>query len=207
MLLPKDLDLEQNLIDIKDSLKYQLERKKNIEDKAKSVLGAITIAVTAITFAFINLEVKGTNVFNLISVSLLAISIISFTMATIRAIQSINLRSYFLNETIYEDNQSGISIITIKEKDEKLKKLIRDKVFNDYTISKSSNYAFASLILVRNGIICFTSFFLFAIIGKSYRPSYSENSSVVKPPNTIKSRQMPDAIKTPIDSTRNIRKK
>lgn len=120
--------------------------------------------------------------FNLIAVFFLLISIGSFTFATIRAIQALNIRPYFLNEFSYFITDDTIKVNLKLSETETLTQFIKKKSANDKTITETSNYVYASFILVRNGIICFTLFFVFAIIDKSLsaslRKSRVDNSSI-----------------------------
>ncbi|WP_025144860.1 hypothetical protein [Pedobacter jeongneungensis] len=140
----------------------QTERKKNLEDKAKSILGTISISITAITFS---LGFQGLKSGFSYTGIILILSVINFVAATIRAIQGLNLRAFYTYET-------GITITRYhihyeqNEQDADFEKLIRFKVLNDLILSKIANSTYAAYILVRNGIILFGLFFFLELFSR-----------------------------------------
>jgi hypothetical protein len=152
---------------LESDLEEQLNRKKIVEDKAKAILGTISITITAITFALINQKVFS-DPFSIIEVGLLLISVISFIMAIIRSIQSMNIRNYYLKQGIIDLVKDDRIVVAIEvDLRKKFEDLLYYKMANNNTILQNSNYAFAAFILVRNGLLSFTMFFIVSLIGKA----------------------------------------
>ncbi|SDL44651.1 hypothetical protein [Siphonobacter aquaeclarae] len=152
---------EEKIKILKESLSKQNDRRKIIEDKAKSVLSTISICVAAITFTLNNKEM----LFNLnISIFILFISILFLLNATIRAIQGINIRkTYVLEPKIEIESDGRVMSLDSRTPEEEFEILVKSKFLNDLILSKISNCVFASYILVRNGIVSFGLFFVVEI--------------------------------------------
>lgn len=153
----------QYITDIKLDLANQLERKKIIEDKAKSLLFIITVAITAITFSLNYLNSLTINNYQTVSICLVFLSIIYFVFGAIRALQTINIRLFNINQVKIECNTNKFVLIAKDDDSESLKGLIRDKQLNDLIILRLSNFTYASFNLIRNGIVLFVLFFISTI--------------------------------------------
>lgn len=154
--------------DIENMIKSQLERKGKLEDKAKSLLFIITLAITTATFSLSFLK-DTEDIF--ISPILAVLSICCFVFAGVRVISAINIRVYYIRELpiSYEEIQGGTNIqrrivVSENEPNDYLKDLIRNKALNDLICTKIANLTYASFILVRNGIILFACFFAVSIV-------------------------------------------
>lgn len=148
---------------VKADLKEQYDRKKIIEDKAKSLLFIITVSITAITFSLTYLNSLEINVPQTIALILLGVSIIYFVLGTIRALQTLNIRKFHVIQTAIEITDINYKLISKKSDTDFLKELIKSKQQNDLINIQLSNYTYASFTLIRNGIILFVSFFIMTI--------------------------------------------
>lgn len=148
---------------VKADLKEQHDRKKIIEDKAKSLLFIITVSITAITFSLNYLNTLEINVPQTIALFVLGISILYFVLGTIRALQTLNIRKFHIIQTVVEITDNNYKLTAKETETDFLKGLIKSKQQNDLINIQLSNYTYASFTLVRNGIILFVSFFIMTI--------------------------------------------
>ncbi len=151
--------IEQVKVDIKE----QHDRKKTIEDKAKSLLFIITVSITAITFSLTYLKSLEINVLQTIALIILGLSILYFVIGTIRALQTLNIRKFHIIQTVIEITDDNFKLTAKKADTDFLKELIKGKQQNDLINIQLSNYAYASFTLIRNGIILFVCFFIMTI--------------------------------------------
>ncbi len=157
-------DQEKDYIEqIKADIKEQHDRKKIIEDKAKSLLFIITVSITAITFSLTYLNSLEINVTQTIALILLGVSIVFFVLGTIRALQTLNIRKFHVIQTAIEITEVNYKLTAKKTDADFLKELIKSKQQNDLINIQLSNYTYASFTLIRNGIILFVSFFIMTI--------------------------------------------
>lgn len=155
---------EQDYIEqVKADIKEQHDRKKIIEDKAKSLLFIITVSITAITFSLTYLNSLEINVPQTIALILLGISILYFVLGTIRALQTLNIRKFHVIQTAIEITDVNYKLTAKKNDIDFLKELIKSKQQNDLINIQLSNYTYASFTLIRNGIVLFVSFFIMTI--------------------------------------------
>lgn len=148
---------------LKSDLKEQYDRKKIIEDKAKSLLFIITVSITAITFSLTYLNSLEINIPQTIALIALGISILYFVLGTIRALQTLNIRKFHVIQTVIEITDSNYKLTAKKNDTDFLKELIKSKQQNDLINVQLSNYTYASFTLIRNGIILFVCFFIVTI--------------------------------------------
>ena len=153
--------IEQVKIDIKE----QYDRKKNIEDKSKSLLFIIAVSITAITFSLTYLNSISFSVFQFIALVFLGISIIYFIQGAIKALQTVNVRQFHVIQVEVETNEQKFKLSAKKPDADFLKDLIKSKQLNDLINIRLSNYTYASFNLIRNGIIFFAIFFATTIFG------------------------------------------
>lgn len=164
---PSNIDIDAALEQLQMEYAAQMDRKKTIEDKAKSILATISISITAITFSLNYEKVSYQKSIEIISLVILMLSICYFIMGTIRAIQTINIRSFNVSQTQTSETNSEIKLIPLGTNVEQLQDLIKAKLLNDKIILKLGNFAWASFILVRNGIILFALYFIVSLIKKA----------------------------------------
>jgi len=153
---------------VKADLKEQHERKKIIEDKAKSLLFIIAVSITAITFSLTYLYSLHFNIFQVIALVFLGISILYFVSGVIRALQTLKIRPFNVIQTDVKITDSNYKLIAKKNDNEYLKELIIKKQLNDLTNVCLANYTYASFSLIRNGIIFFVLFFATTICGNYF---------------------------------------
>jgi len=166
---------EQDYIEqVKADLKEQHDRKKIIEDKAKSLLFIITVSITAITFSLTYLNSLEINVPQTIALILLGVSILYFVLGTIRALQTLNIREFHVIQTAIEITDDNYKLNAKKTDTDFLKELIKSKQQNDLINIQLSNYTYASFTLIRNGIVLFVSFFIMTIF-VSYLSKQNKN--------------------------------
>lgn len=147
---------------ITEEIEEQNNRKKSVEDKAKGLLLTITISITAITFS-LNYHKISLSIWGVFLTATLLISILYFISATIRIIHSMDVREWHVLQIKTEVVGDELMIQPIKENMPKLQELIRNRVLNDDTILIQANFVSAAYRLVRNGIICFSVYFIFSL--------------------------------------------
>jgi len=154
---------EDYIEQVKADLKEQHDRKKIIEDKAKSLLFIITVSITAITFSLNYLDTLEISVLQTIALIVLGVSILYFVLGTIRALQTLNIRKFHVVQTAIEITDSNYKLTQKKAELDFLKELIKSKQQNDLINIQLSNYTYASFTSIRNGIVLFVSFFILTI--------------------------------------------
>jgi len=173
---------EEYITQIKNDLGGQLERKKRIEDKAKSLLFIIAVSVTAITFSLSYLKSLKFDIYQVISLSILFVSVIYLVLGAIRALQALNIRKFYITQTNVEEANKVFILRKKKENEDHLKDLIKSKQLNDLINIQLSNFTYASFNLIRNGIILIVVFFIstisFSILSK--KPKTFDRHSINK---------------------------
>lgn len=165
--IPEAYPLNEFVKTVEEGLKQQSERKKIIDDKARSALGTITIGITAVSFTIKDFQFVFSEKLNVAAVVCLFMSVYFFLSASIRAIQSLYIRAYMSNEVSFELQDEKFQVNPLPDLQSRASQLFKNKITNDLIVQKSSNYAFASFSLIRNGIICFSLFFVLAVMAKS----------------------------------------
>jgi hypothetical protein len=148
---------------VKTDLENQHDRKKRIEDKAKSLLFIIAVTITAITFSLNYLNSLINSKYQLISICVLFLSIIYFVLGAIRALQSLNIRQFNINQADVTISKDKFILEAEVVDTEFLKDIIKCKQLNDLIINRLTNYIYASFNLIRNGIVLFVLFFITTI--------------------------------------------
>jgi len=164
---------------VRTDLENQFERKKRIEDKAKSLLFIIAVAITAITFSLNYLNSLTSDLCQSISVATVFLSIIYLVVGAIRALQTLNIRQFNVIQAEVEKKDHNFILIAKKENSDYLKELIKSKQLNDLINIRLSNYTYASFNLIRNGIILFVVFFI-STVSFSYLAKKENGSGVYK---------------------------
>lgn len=170
---------------IKIDLENQLERKKRIEDKAKSLLFIIAVAITAITFSLNYLNSLTIDVYQTISIAIVFLSIIYLVIGAIRALQTLNIRQFNITQATIDKDVDKYILKANQTDVDYLKDIIISKQLNDLINIRLSNYTYASFNLIRNGIILFVLFFI-TTISFSYFSKIEKNSGVHKIEKEIK---------------------
>lgn len=148
---------------VKLDLNNQLEIKKRIEDKAKSLLFIITVAITAITFSLNYLNSLTIDIYQSISIGIVFLSIIYLAIGAIRALQTLNIRQFNVIQANVVKGDNKYILKKEKSDEDYLKDIIKSKQLNDLINIRLSNYTYASFNLIRNGIILFVIFFVTTI--------------------------------------------
>ena len=167
---------------VKVDLKEQHDRKKIIEDKAKSLLFIIAVSITATTFTLNYLNSIVFNLYQIIALIFLGISISYFVWGVVRVLQTLNIRQFNVIQAEIEIIEPNYKLHAKKTDHDFLKELIRSKKLNDLINIRLSNYTYASFNLIRNGIIFFAMFFTTTILGSyfSKRNSTKDTYSINK---------------------------
>lgn len=163
----KEDDYIKNL---EEEIKIQLDRKVKIEDKAKSLLFIITLAITTITFSLNYLKENSNQI---IPIILILLSIIYFVFGGIRALQTFNIKQFHIVQTKINFQENKFILKPEKKSISYLKELIISKSLNDLINLKTSNLTYASFVLIRNGLITFVLFFI-STISISYFNNHEE---------------------------------
>lgn len=158
-----DDDVENYIEQVENDLDAQRDRKKSIEDKAKSLLSIIAVSITAITFSLNYLNSIIFSGYQIVAVCILFISIIYFIMGAIRALQTLNIRKFYIIQANVEIGTDKFKLHKNPEPKNLLENLIKKKQLNDLINVRLSNYAYASFNLIRNGIVMFVVFFISTI--------------------------------------------
>lgn len=154
-------ELSKSIELLEKEITIQYERKNKLEDKAKSILFVITIAITTITFSLNNAKEYTQNAFPLILISL---SIFYFIFAGIQALSTINVRKFHILQPLIIENENLLIMKQFIKDENYLKNITRSKYLNDLITSKISNSIFSAFILIRNGLILYLLFFIINII-------------------------------------------
>jgi len=161
-------DKKEYIDQVKADLKDQHDRKKIIEDKAKSLLFIIAVSITAITFSLTYLNSITFNIYQIVALLFLGISILYFVQGVIKALQTLNIRQFHVIQAEIEITEQNFKLSAKQLDDDFLKDLIKSKQQNDLINIRLSNYTFASFNLIRNGIIFFVVFFATTICGNYF---------------------------------------
>lgn len=153
--ISESVDKKKYVEILEKELKVQLERKKGIEDKVKSILFAITLTVTILIFALNSLELSYNNWFDYIPLSILIISVLCFILSACLSLKALELKEYNYLSVIKNDDNAQKIELNIKDDETVLIDAIKIKALNDFRIIKIGNYVSIAYSLIRNGIIGF----------------------------------------------------
>lgn len=159
------------ILKLKNEIEQQIERKIKLEDKAKSLLFIITLAITIITFSLTYIK---ENTYHLLPIIFIVLSIIHFIISGIRALQTLNIKEFNIHQANIKFKENEFILKKDKKPSLLLKELIKSKSLNDLINLKTSNYTFASFILIRNGLIFFVFFFVLSI-SKSFNVNETDS--------------------------------
>lgn len=155
---------------LEKELKAQLERKKGIEDKAKSILFAITLTVTILIFSLNSLKLSYNNWFDYVPLSILIMSVFCLIVSACLSLKALELKEYnYLFVVKNDDNTKNIELI-IKEDETALIDAIKTKALNDLRITKIGNYVSIAYSSIRNGIIGFALVLIILMLHSFFNP-------------------------------------
>lgn len=160
----KDIEL------LEKELKVQLERKKGIEDKAKSILFAMTLTVTILIFSVNSLKLSCNNWFDYIPLFILTISIFCLIISACMSLKALELKEY--NYLFVTKNDDSVKKLEIVKNDEEtdLANAIKTKALNDFRITKIGNYVSFAYSLIRNGIVGFALVLIILMFHSFFNP-------------------------------------
>lgn len=146
-------DKQKDLEILEKELKAQIERKKGIEDKAKSILFAITLTVTILIFSINSLKLSCNNWFDYIPLIILIISVFCLIVSVCLSLKSLELKEY--NYLFVDRNNDETKKIELIKDDEEtaLANAMKTKALNDLRITKIGNYVSSAYSSIRNGVI------------------------------------------------------
>lgn len=163
--ITEDQNLNEFIKELEDYHKKEVERKKLIEDKAKSSLFVIAISVTLIlgSLNFFR-DIKGEpNFLYIISLFSLFLGLIYLLLSGISSIQALTIKEFY---DIYVDDRIEVTegIQNIKNFDikDQIEQIYKNIKLNQSITNIRSNYVSATFIGIRNGIILMSLFFIIA---------------------------------------------
>lgn len=168
--IPKSVDKKKYVEILEKELKAQLERKKGIEDKAKSILFAITLTVTILIFSLNSLKLSYNNWFDYIPLSILIISIFCLIVSACLSLKALELKEYNYLFVIKNDDNAQKIELNIKDDETVLKDAIKTKALNDFRITKIGNYVSIAYSSIRNGIIGFAFVLIILMLYSFFNP-------------------------------------
>lgn len=164
---------KKNILEkIEKDIEQQLDRKKGLEEKIKAILFSITIAITAITFVLdhdMNMMKTAMGVITIVILLLSIFYFISSAIVAVKALFPIGFGS--VHEDVTFDKKKHEITLTIHDNEVRLKQLLKISLLNDNVNLRVANATYASLKLLRNGIILFAIYFALALVQK---PSHSK---------------------------------
>jgi hypothetical protein len=168
--ISKSVDKQKDIELLEKELKAQLERKKGIEDKAKSILFAITLTVTILIFSINSLKLSYNNWFDYIPLSILTISVFCLIVSACMSLKALELKEYnYLFVIKNDDNAQKIELIK-NDEETALADAIKTKTLNDFRITKIGNYVSSAYSLIRNGVIGFALVLIILMIHSFFNP-------------------------------------
>lgn len=174
------IDKKKYIEILEKELKTQLERKKGIEDKAKSILFAITLTVTILIFSVNSLKLSYNNWFDYIPLSILIVSICCLIVSACFSLKALELKEYNYLFVIKNDNNTKNIELIIKEDETALIDAIKTKALNDFRITKIGNYVSIAYSLIRNGIIGFALVLIILMLHSFFNPLQKTSPSPLK---------------------------
>jgi hypothetical protein len=156
---------------LKLEIKEQFDRKQGLEDKIKSILFVISVAITAITFCLKDIDWSRWNWLSISGLSFIGLSIFYFLSSALLSIKAlIPIPFYEPHPKVKFDTiKKTVSYESVKSADD-LKLLAKYKLLNDNINLRIQNTTSAVLQLLQNGMVLFALFFGIAIWQKIIKP-------------------------------------
>src|SRR5919205_91144 len=148
-----ELDLDSFLDELKDYAKREDDRKKVIDDKAKSSLLIITISST-LMLTGLTLIKEGKIHFRLPLLVIIFLGITYFVLSAITSVVALSPLAFYgshPDEWIKEVN--GKQTLTELKKLDRIHRLYYDIKLNEYVLNIRNNFVSATLIGIRNGVL------------------------------------------------------
>lgn len=176
-------DLEDFTIELEAYQERQDERRKTIDDKAKSCLFVITVSTT-LMLAGLSFVKEGKISFGYPLLILIGLGTAFFIVSVITSVKAMNvipLNITHPNDWIVSSN--GDKPITIKKPD-KTHLLYRITMLNDYELNIRANFVSATLTGIRNGVLLLSLAFGFAILNLGNQIKYAGSTSESETPRS-----------------------
>lgn len=172
--ISKSKDRQKDIEILEKELRFQLERKKGIEDKAKSILFAITLTVTILIFSINSLKLSYNNWFDYIPLLILITSVFNLVVSACMSLKALELKEYDYLFIIKNDDKIQ-KIAFIKDDDKTLlSNAIKIKALNDLRITKIANYVSIAYSSIRNGVIGFALVLIILMLYSFFNSSFGK---------------------------------
>ncbi|MDQ3820799.1 MAG: hypothetical protein M3362_24365 [Acidobacteriota bacterium] len=167
----KELDLEAFIAELKDYQDKEDDRKKAIDDKAKSSLFVITLSLTVI-LAGLNFLKDGKATFRTPLLLLVILGIAYFVLSGITAVRALNVREFFAlhPDDWIEQAQDQPTVVGLQKLD-RIKWLYTAIKANEPALNIKTNFVDATFVGIRNGLVLLSLAFVIAVgnIGNQVR--------------------------------------
>jgi hypothetical protein len=176
----KELDLDEFNKELEEYRDSENDRKKVIDDKAKSSLFVVTLSITVI-LAGLNFIKDGKVTFRPPLLLLMIVGVAYFVLSAITAVRALNVREFYtLGPDDWIDQAQEQPTVMSLQKLTRVKMLYAAVKANELTLNIKTNFVDATFIGIRNGIILLSLAFIIAVgnIGNQVQfsdPPKSEN--------------------------------
>lgn len=168
---PTDTDLDKEIENFETKIEDQNDRKKGLEEKAKSILFGVTLSITAITFSLGFEKPTFKNTLEMGAIFILFLSIVYIVASAIYSVLILKPQPFHgVDLSIAVDMNAKTFSLVKPEKTAILKELIQSKFLNDNINLRIANRVYAALTLLRNGILLFAVYFILAFTAKNFLP-------------------------------------
>lgn len=170
-----DANKENLKTDLQEIYSSEEDRKKVLEDKAKSILFVITISSSLILGS---VGVLKDGIFSQHSFLFVAfaIGILFFVLSGVASIAALNVDGFhkiILNNYINKSEDGQVFLVDIGD-DDKIAILYQCIYLNEIILCIKSNFVHAAYILVRNALVLILLFFIGLIARSSFVSSHSD---------------------------------
>lgn len=161
---------------LKELTKEELERKRGIEEKGRSLLLIVTATIALSTGSFVTF-IKGLDHIDwkmCVALMFLSFGFIFLIFAAINVLVALNINRYYVTslEQSFVDENTSISFF--KDDPEYLVPILYQNIkFNRIINNKRSNHVYAAFVNIRNGVILIASFFLLIVFSRLARHAIS----------------------------------
>lgn len=167
----KGLDLDAFREELEASQDRENDRKKTIEDKAKSCLFIVTLSIT-VMLGGINFVKDGKVTFRLPLLLLVISGVVYLVLSGVTAVQALNIREFYtLHPDDWIEEGQGRRAVVGLQRLNRIKMLYAVIKANELVLNIRTNFVHAAFIGIRNGIILLALAFIIAVgnIGNQVR--------------------------------------
>jgi len=167
----KELDLDAFKEELGASQARENDRKKIIEDKAKSSLFIVTLSIT-VMLGGINFVKDGKATFRLPLLLLVILGVVYLVLSGVTAVQALNIREFYtLHPDDWIEHGQGRRAVVGLQRTNRIKMLYAVIKANELVLNIRTNFVRATFIGIRNGIILLALAFIIAVgnIGNQIR--------------------------------------